>query len=175
MWVNGWDVLNICFNWLSETPSQGFAELCRIAVKQLNWTITSRRTKTEVRWNSTVNMVHSILEQKDIINVALLHADPNDLRLDDSDKCIGKTQLLSSFLDDTNELQGKTCTVQIVIPTIKFENSAAVIAVTRVCTLNGKTFGFLKVSKMHILATISDPNTKFDFVGDNSSSLDLNK
>ena len=45
-----------------------------------------------------------------------------------------KTQLLSSFLDDTNELQGKTCTVQIVIPTIKFENSAAVIAVTRVYT-----------------------------------------
>ena len=148
-----------------------------------------RRLKTEVRWNSTVKMVDSILEQKDIINAALLNADQNDLCLDDLEINVleSLTQLLFLFLDATNELQEeKKCTVRIVIPTImalfrgaqslNFEDSAAVNAVKQASVQSlEKRFGLLKDSKVHILATILDPNTKFDFVGDNSNFLNFNK
>ena len=91
------------------------------------------------------------------------------------------------FLDATNELQeDKKCTVQIVISTImalfcgvqslNFEDSTAVNAVKQASVHSlEKRFGFLKDSKAHIWATILDPNTKFDFVGDNSNFLNFNK
>ena len=62
------------------------------------------------------------------------------------------------------------------VQSLNFEDSAAVNAVKHASVHSlEKCFGFLKDSKVHILATILDPNTKLDFVGDNSNFLNFNK
>ena len=130
LWVNGWDVLHICSNRLSETSRRGeqFYKVPQCFVKvHSNGSIRSsvlffgenyQAPRTKNRRSMELNSQNGRFnfEENGINNAALLNADQNDscLEIHGLEKL---TQLIFLFLDATSEIQeAKMSNVRIVTP-----------------------------------------------------------